>query len=130
MSASDITLGVDFGTTNTVISTAGPDGEAHLARFVFEGAESTTFRSCLSLSADPDQPNGRAVEAGPWAIDAYLEDRPRRVSSSRSRASRRAPLPETTILGRRYSFEDLLSAFLLAASRPCRRGTGATRPDG
>jgi hypothetical chaperone protein len=116
MSASDITLGVDFGTTNTVISTAGPDGEARLARFLFDGAASTTFRSCLSLCADPDQPNGRAVEAGPWAIDAYLEDpaETRFIQSFKSFAAS-AAFSETTILGRRYRFEDLLSAFLLKA---------------
>jgi hypothetical chaperone protein len=114
MPASTSTLGIDFGTTNTVVSMVGDDGEAVLADFAFEGAASTTFRSCLSLRADSDQPNGRLVEAGPWAIDAYLEDpgETRFIQSFKSFAAS-AAFSETVILGRRYRFEDLLSAFLL-----------------
>jgi hypothetical chaperone protein len=114
MPASTSTLGIDFGTTNTVVSMAGADGEAVLADFAFEGAASTTFRSCLSLRADSDQPNGRLVEAGPWAIDAYLDDpgETRFIQSFKSFAAS-AAFSETAILGRRYRFEDLLSAFLL-----------------
>ncbi len=92
MPASTSTLGIDFGTTNTVVSMAGDDGEAVLADFTFDGAASTTFRSCMSFRSDSDQPNGRLVEAGPWAIDAYpRRTRARRGSSSRSRASPPAP---------------------------------------
>ncbi|HEY5008824.1 MAG TPA: Hsp70 family protein [Caulobacteraceae bacterium] len=114
MPASTSTLGIDFGTTNTVVSMAGDDGEALLADFAFEDAASTTFRSCLSLRADSDQPNGRLVEAGPWAIDAYLDDpgETRFIQSFKSFAAS-AAFSETVILGRRYRFEDLLSAFLL-----------------
>ncbi len=114
MSASTSTLGIDFGTTNTVVSMAGDDGEAVLADFAFEDYASTTFRSCLSLRSDSDQPNGRLVEAGPWAIEAYLEDpgETRFIQSFKSFAAS-AAFSETVILGRRYRFEDLLSAFLL-----------------
>jgi hypothetical chaperone protein len=114
MPASTSTLGIDFGTTNTVVSMAGDDGEAVLADFAFEGAASTTFRSCMSFRSDSDQPNGRLVEAGPWAIDAYLEDpgETRFIQSFKSFAAS-AAFSETAILGRRYRFEDLLSAFLL-----------------
>ena len=114
MPASTSTLGIDFGTTNTVVSMAGDDGEAVLADFAFDGAASTTFRSCMSFRSDSDQPNGRLVEAGPWAIDAYLEDpgETRFIQSFKSFAAS-AAFSETVILGRRYRFEDLLSAFLL-----------------
>ena len=114
MPASTSTLGIDFGTTNTVVSMAGDDGDAVLADFAFEDTTSTTFRSCLSLRADSDQPNGRLVEAGPWAIDAYLEDpgETRFIQSFKSFAASPA-FSETVILGRRFRFEDLLSAFLL-----------------
>jgi hypothetical chaperone protein len=114
MPASISTLGIDFGTTNTVVSMVGDDGEAVLADFAFDGAASTTFRSCLSLRADSDQPNGRLVEAGPWAIDAYQDDpaETRFIQSFKSFAAS-AAFSETVILGRRYRFEDLLSAFLL-----------------
>jgi hypothetical chaperone protein len=107
-------IGVDFGTTNTVVSVLGEGGRAELIRFPIDGAHASTFRSALSFQADPDQPAGRMVEAGPWAIETYLEDpgETRFIQSFKSYAA--SPLfTETTILNRRYRFEDMLSAFLL-----------------
>jgi hypothetical chaperone protein len=54
------------------------------------------------------------VEAGPWAIEAYLEEplETRLIQSFKSYAA--SPLfKETRILGRRFAFEDLLSAYML-----------------
>jgi hypothetical chaperone protein len=114
MSAPATTLGIDFGTTNTVVSLNGDDGEAQLMRFAFEDEDFTPFRSCLSFGADEGGPRGRLIEAGPWAIDAYLDDpgATRFIQSFKSFAAS-ATFSETTILGRRYRFEDLLSTFLL-----------------
>jgi hypothetical chaperone protein len=114
MSAPATTLGIDFGTTNTVVSLNGERGEAELVRFAFEDDSQTTFRSCLSFGGDESAPRGRVVEAGPWAIDAYLDDpgATRFIQSFKSFAAS-ATFSETTILGRRYRFEDLLSTFLL-----------------
>jgi hypothetical chaperone protein len=108
------TIGIDFGTTNTVVSLTGADGQAELVRFAAEGAHASTFRSALSFHADPDEVSGRKVEAGPWAIETYLEDpsETRLIQSFKSYAA--SPrFTETTIIGRRYRFEDMLSAFLL-----------------
>jgi hypothetical chaperone protein len=108
------TIGVDFGTTNTVVSLIGADGQAELVRFDADGAHASTFRSALSFHADSDEVSGRKVEAGPWAIESYLEDpaETRLIQSFKSYAA--SPLfTETTIIGRRYRFEDMLSAFLL-----------------
>jgi hypothetical chaperone protein len=114
MSAPATTLGVDFGTTNTVVSLLGDGGEADLLRFDFDGEDLTPFRSCLSFGGEETAPRGRLVEAGPWAIDAYLEDpgATRFIQSFKSFAAS-ATFSETSILGRRYRFEDLLSTFLL-----------------
>jgi len=73
-----------------------------------------TFRSTLSFNADPAELTGREVNAGPWAIEAYLEDPTdtRFIQSFKSYAAS-ALFSETRIMGRRYTFEDLLSAFLL-----------------
>ncbi|HEX4181558.1 MAG TPA: Hsp70 family protein [Caulobacteraceae bacterium] len=108
------TLGVDFGTTNTVVSLIGADGQAELVRFNADGAHASTFRSALSFHADSDELSGRSIEAGPWAIETYLEDpaETRLIQSFKSYAA--SPFfTETTIIGRRYRFEDMLSAFLL-----------------
>ena len=111
-------IGIDFGTTNTVISTLGEDGHAHLIRFAAPAGEIVAFRSALSFHAADGETSGptarRVVDAGPWAIEAYVEEplETRFIQSFKSYAA--SPLfQETRILGRRYEFPDLLSAFLL-----------------
>jgi hypothetical chaperone protein len=109
-------IGIDFGTTNTVISTLDADGRAHLASFRApgEGEPIVAFRSALSFHAPAEDPRARVVEAGPWAIEAYVEEplETRFIQSFKSHAAS-ALFQETRVLGRRFTFEDLLSAFLL-----------------
>jgi hypothetical chaperone protein len=105
-------IGIDFGTTNTVISLIGEEGEARLVSFPSPGGPMAPFRSALSFHAAAE--DRREVEAGPWAIEAYVEDplETRFIQSFKSYAA--SPLfQETRILGRRFTFEDLLSTFLL-----------------
>ncbi|HSZ51072.1 MAG TPA: Hsp70 family protein [Caulobacteraceae bacterium] len=107
-------VGLDFGTTNTVVSDLDADGEARLASFAAPGGDATAFRSALSFHGDDRDPTRRIVEAGPWAIETYAEEplETRFIQSFKSYAA--SPLfQETRILGRRYEFEDLLSAYLL-----------------
>lgn len=104
-------LGIDFGTTNTVIAMAAAEGPARLVKFPApEGA----FRSCLSFHAPAEHPSERTIAAGPWAIDAYVEDpgETRFIQSFKSFAAAES-FTETQVLGRRYRFDDLLSTFLL-----------------
>ncbi len=109
-----LSLGIDFGTTNTVVALAGADGPATLATFPAPEGELFAFRSALSFHAPSERPSDRTVEAGPWAIEAYVEDplETRFIQSFKSFAAS-ASFTETQILGRRYVFEDMLSAFLL-----------------
>jgi hypothetical chaperone protein len=107
-------IGIDFGTTNTVLSRLGADGHAELTHFPFEDEDVVAFRSALSFHPNPDDPRSRVIEAGPWAIEAYVEEpiETRLIQSFKSYAA--SPLfQETRILGRRYVFEDMLSAFML-----------------
>ena len=110
---SPLTLGIDFGTTNTVVALADAAGPAHLVKFPAPEGELFAFRSCLSFHAG-ERANDRAIAAGPWAIDAYVEDpaETRFIQSFKSFAASES-FSETQILGRRYRFEDLLSTFLL-----------------
>ncbi|MGH6988130.1 MAG: Hsp70 family protein, partial [Caulobacteraceae bacterium] len=107
-------IGIDFGTTNTVLATADGDGEMRLVGFAHAEEEIVPFRSTLSFHLDPERPDRRIVEAGPFAIDAWLEEplETRFIHSFKSYAAS-ALFSETRILGRRYRFEDMLSAFLL-----------------
>jgi hypothetical protein len=111
------TIGIDFGTTNTVVSMTNGDGPARLVRFPTSEGDLFAFRSALSfhnLQGRGGEANERVVEAGPWAIEAYLEDplETRFIQSFKSFAAS-AAFTETRILNKRYLFEDLLAAFLL-----------------
>lgn len=115
MNGRSYSLGIDFGTTNTVLSLADAEGPARLVRFPAPGGDDLfAFRSCLSFHAPPEAPSERRIEAGPWAIEAYVEDpaETRFIQSFKSFAAA-ASFTETQVLGRRYRFEDLLSTFLL-----------------
>jgi hypothetical chaperone protein len=108
-----VTIGVDFGTTNTVVATGDGSGHARLVAFETPSTPTATFRSTLSFNHDPTEPNGQAVNAGPWAIKAYLDDpgETRFIQSFKSYAAS-SLFKETVVLGRRCHFEDLLSEFL------------------
>ncbi|HEY4031399.1 MAG TPA: Hsp70 family protein [Caulobacteraceae bacterium] len=106
-------LGVDFGTTNTVLSMHSGDGAPVVLPFAAPEARATAFRSVLSFREHPDPARPRVVEAGPWAIEEYLEDPldTRFIQSFKSFAAS-ASFQSTDIFSRRYAFEDLLSSFL------------------
>jgi len=112
--AKGLSLGIDFGTTNTVVALAGAGEAASLVRFPAPEGDLFAFRSALSFHAPQDRPSERTVEAGPWAIEAYVEDpgETRFIQSFKTFAASES-FTETQILGKRYQFEDLLSAFLL-----------------
>ncbi len=106
-------LGVDFGTTNTVLSLHDDDGVRMLVPFEAPGGRITAFRSVLSFRENPDPARPRTMEAGPWAIEEYLEDPldTRFIQSFKSFAA--SPhFQSTEIFGRRYAFDDLLWSFL------------------
>ena len=111
---SPFTIGIDFGTTNTVAALAGADGPARLVTFAAPQGELFALRSALSFHAPPEHPQERSIAAGPWAIEAYVEDpvETRFIQSFKTFAAQES-FSETQVLGRRYRFEDLLSTFLL-----------------
>lgn len=115
MTNATMTLGIDFGTTNTVVAMAAIDGSVEVLRFAAPDGDLTAFRSALSFEIHEEDggPAQRVVEAGPWAIDAYLEDPldTRFIQSFKTFAASPA-FVETVIDNRRYGFEDLLAAFL------------------
>lgn len=123
MSKAAPTLGLDFGTTNSVAALAGPNGLAEAITFSHEDATFAACRSVLCFWKDEDAPGSRAMmEIGPWAIDQFLElgGDCRFIQSFKTFAA--SPLfVSTTIQNKAWRFEDLLSAYLRRLSE--RAGT-------
>ncbi|WNV03094.1 Hsp70 family protein [Candidatus Methylospira mobilis] len=108
------TLGLDFGTTNSVAALLSEDGTPTPLEFQHHANAMSVFRSVLCFW---EEQSGRATlrldTAGPWAIERFIEDPHdcRLVQSFKSFAASRL-FNETLIFGKRYAFEDLLSTFL------------------
>jgi hypothetical chaperone protein len=100
-------IGIDFGTTNSVVAALRPDGAVSLLRH--DAAE--VFRSVLCFWAGPG--GGARHAAGPAAIEAYLEDplASRLIMSLKSTLAQRS-FGETRILTRSWSLEALVGLFL------------------
>ena len=105
-------LGLDFGTTNTVVAQADGDGSTLIE---FTGAEATgaVFRSALCLWEEEGAWNGIAHEAGPWAIAEYLQSPldSRFLQSFKSVAAT-ASFERALIFNRPFRFEDMGRLFL------------------
>jgi len=108
------TLGLDFGTTNSVAVLAGADGSTQAMSFRHDNAVFEACRSVLCFWKDEDRGGARAMmEIGPWAIDQFLElgGDCRFIQSFKTFAA--SPLFSSTVIhNKNWYFEDLLSAYL------------------
>src|SRR5579863_978183 len=104
-----MSVGIDFGTTNSAIAIADRETRSvSLAKFN-EFAE--TFRSVLYFEKDGQGGHRKlTVSAGPAAIEHYLrsDHEGRFIQSLKSYLSLRS-LTATNILGRTYAFEKLVA---------------------
>jgi len=107
-------LGIDFGTTNTVLALLQPDGSTRTARF----GTHDVFRSVLCFWAETygsgtAKGNRLHHEAGPPAIEAYLDDPlDSRLIMSMKTYLAQSSFVETSIFGRRFTLEALIATFL------------------
>lgn len=109
-------LGIDFGTTNSVLAIANADGSALTVKFTHDGVTQTVFPTALCFWEDFHAKGRRLkVEAGPWAIAQFIsgEEQHRFIQSFKSFAASNA-FRETRIFSKPYQFEDLLSVFMQA----------------
>jgi hypothetical chaperone protein len=107
-------LGLDFGTTNTVVALADGNGGTGSLPFTSSAGTSDTMRTALSFMKDP-QLGAQAlkVEAGQAAIRQFI-DNPgdcRFLQSIKTFAAS-ALFQGTLIHARRHQFEDLMEIFL------------------
>ncbi len=105
-----MTIGIDFGTTNSVLALASPeDGGVRVAR---HGGDDNAgnFRSILCFIKDGTR---LTVKAGPAAVTAYLEQGNdcRLIQSVKSLAAN-PNFSQTYIFGRKYTVEDLIAEIL------------------
>ena len=111
MSPPTLSLGLDFGTTNSAIAVATDDGSARLASFPDGDRLTTTFRSVLYFDPEDVEPGGRPrAVAGPQAIRRYLEAgmRGRLIQSMKAHLASRL-FKDTYIFGQRYTLDDLIA---------------------
>lgn len=106
-------LGLDFGTTNTVLALAGEGRRARQVPFRYEGEDQAVFRSVLCFwEEEVARRPTTFVEAGPWAIERFLEERSAcRFLQSFKTFAASPSFQDTTIYRRKYRFETLLSTF-------------------
>ncbi|WP_257558491.1 Hsp70 family protein [Sphingobium sp. CFD-2] len=113
MTALARSIGIDFGTTNSVVAAGRGNGEATMVTYPAPGNTGAIFRSALCFWEDHDAPFGIAREAGPWAIAEFLEfpHGSRFLQSFKSVAASSA-FEHATIFDKRMRFEDLGHIFL------------------
>ncbi|HEU0043170.1 Hsp70 family protein [Sphingomonas sp.] len=111
--AAPAALGLDFGTTNTVVALADGSGGSELVPFAGEEATGAVFRSALCFWEEERGWNGIAHEAGPWAITEYLQAPldSRFIQSFKSVAAS-SSFERALIFNQPFRFEDMGRLFL------------------
>jgi hypothetical protein len=111
--ATAIALGLDFGTTNTVVALADGQGGSELVKYAGDDATGEVFRSALCFWEEERAWQGVAHEAGPWAIAEYLQSPldSRFVQSFKSVAAS-ASFERALIFHKPFRFEDMGRLFL------------------
>ncbi len=108
-------IGLDFGTTNSALAVASPEGSARLVPLAHAGKAHTTFRSILYFEEEERDRNGRPYAfVGPAAMEAYLESgsEGRLIQSVKSWLAN-PNFTSTSIFNSRFTLENLIG-FIVA----------------
>jgi len=106
-------IGLDFGTTNTVVALANGGASPELLDYDSPLGRDAVFRSALCYWQDDGVRGGLASDAGPWAISEYLEypAESRFLQSFKSVAAS-AAFEHASVFEKRFRFEDIGQTFL------------------
>jgi len=106
-------MGLDFGTTNTVVALPTGEGGSELVEFAGPQETSSVFRSALCFWEEDGARGGIACEAGPHAIAEYLQSPldSRFVQSFKTMAAS-TTFERALIFGKPFRFEDMGRVFL------------------
>ncbi len=107
-------IGIDFGTTNSVVAYLEPDGSVRSAVYAVGQAELDVFRTVLCFWHE--EARGRSLlhhAAGPAAVQAYLDDPldSRLIMSMKTYLAQRS-FTQTNIFGRSFTLEHMVALFL------------------
>src|SRR4051794_15815080 len=109
-----LSIGIDFGTSNTVIALAGAEGAPRVLTFKHGDEELRAYISALCFWEQRGEGGTlQRTEGGPWAVAEFLSGvgAHRFIQSFKTFAAS-AAFRDTRIFGRSFTFEDLLAAFL------------------
>src|ERR1700722_1918220 len=107
-------IAVDFGTSNTVVAVATPEGGLEAITFDHGVELLRVYMSALCFWEERrDGVRETRVEGGPWAVAHFLDGigPPRFIQSFKTFAASRS-FEATWIFRQKFHFEDLLAAFL------------------
>tara|TARA_R110000782_G_scaffold1725_1_gene6646 strand:+ start:2096 stop:3409 length:1314 start_codon:yes stop_codon:yes gene_type:complete len=106
-------IGIDFGTTNSVVARTNGKGTAELVSFAAPDGPSSVFRSALCFWQDEDARGGLAHAAGPWAIAEFLEfPQGSRFLQSFKSVAANPNFEQASVFEARLRFEQLGQIFL------------------
>jgi hypothetical chaperone protein len=108
-----MSVGIDFGTTNSVLAVASAGGGVDVARHGPD-RDTSNFRSILCFVKGGSAPgSGPIVKTGPEAMAAYLDHGSdcRLIQSVKSMVAN-PNFSQTRIFGRKFTIEDLVAAIL------------------
>lgn len=119
-----LSIGVDFGTSNTVVAIASEAGSVESIRFAHGGSTQSTYASALCFWQEAARIGlPPSAEGGPWAIERLLDHQgPLRFLQSFKTFAASRHFQSTTIFKQRFQFEDLLAAFLRTLTRHAQMG--------
>ena len=107
-------VGIDFGTTNSVVASLEPDSSLVTRSYPVGPARLEAFRTVLCLWNDSESGRGKLRHAaGPYAIEAYLDDPwdSRLIMSMKTYMAQKS-FTRTNIFGRVFTLEQLAALFL------------------
>jgi hypothetical chaperone protein len=132
MAGGTIGIGVDFGTTNSVVAVADAAGRVHAMTWQAGGAATPTYRTALAFRQKSVGPaRVPSIAAGPRALEWALDpaDNQRFVQSIKTHLGSHA-FRETRIHGVRYQLPDLVALFLRHLVADGALPEGASLPGG
>lgn len=107
-------VGIDFGTTNSVLARMDGDGRITTTRYPFGAREVDVFRTVLCFwNEDTRGRSSLRHAAGPYAVEAYLNDPmdSRLIMSMKTYLAQHS-FTRTNISGKIFTLEDMIATFL------------------